>query len=375
MIWLRKKRNNASNGNTSHLAAETVAFDEYVRETGGKKVDDDLQRDISFKMFQLIDIFSGCMIIYEWLIQNRNENKHAIIEALKSTTCLSRILVPTNHCMSQQEYNDLGEETRGLFERTHQENISDIVEREFSEVDLSFLKDFTDHEETKVKKEGLIMNAMLTQGLWSALRILPRDNAPVAIMRYRGGEELPVLGFIDKEIFRIDKNETPYGQAVNLRDLLLNAGNESLSFFFELSKIYLKTKDRLSKKSVIREKYSFPSEYEEESFLGLLENKDYRIISDCVREFEDYCYKFISRGYLEYKDNILQIRKRSDGKDTISQYYLINLLFDKNYELAKAQKIIKDNYARLIGKKISQMKENLSGSATGYLTEIKNILA
>ena len=88
MIWLRKRQDDqliyAEQNSGDYIKNEMLSFSDYKQSIEESILDDNLEHDIKWKSFQLVDIYFRCMVVYKWIVIPTIKGKIAFFKAFSN---------------------------------------------------------------------------------------------------------------------------------------------------------------------------------------------------------------------------------------------------------------------------------------------------
>lgn len=109
MIWLRKRQDDqliyAEQNSGDYIKNEMLSFSDYKQSIEESILDDNLENDIKWKSFQLVDVYLRCMIVYKWIVIPTIKGKIAFFKAFASPKKLKEYvsidcLIPSEKILS-----------------------------------------------------------------------------------------------------------------------------------------------------------------------------------------------------------------------------------------------------------------------------------
>ena len=363
MLWLRKRLDDqetySEQNSISYLQNEMISFSDYIQFVEESVLNETLENDIKWKAFQLVDIYLRCMIIYKWLIiptikgkieffttfLNPNELKEYV-----SFSCLLPSEIITNLPI----------------------NIKEILQQTFDEVLKGFSEEYKFDKKFKFDIESFKTNYgdrhisyILYTGLWSALRILPKEQKYLGKLFPAHKNPIEVLDFIHTPICQINEFQISQHEIKDKPEFFKRMVIQSIDYYISLQRLYF---EKRTKEEYLKQKYYFFEDSESDikkQFIDLLQNSNFVTIKNNCTVFQDYCYILLKARILKYENEILQATK----KDSWGSYYPGSFIHDSNLELVKHIKQINTYFMKLFDLKNNkdlEDKESYLDTNNGY---------
>lgn len=366
MIWLRKRLDDqivyGGQSFGDYIRNEMLSFSDYKRFIEESILDDNLENDIKWKSFQLIDVYLRCMIVYKWIVIPTIKGKIAFFKAFANSKKLSEYV--SIDCLIPSEK---------ILALPH--NIQENLQSDFHEVMNDFVKEYKDvikffkrnlffHKTGSLIYANKNISFLLYGSLWSALRVHPKEKNSLGEL-IADTKFVNVIDFIDTPIWHINEFEQFENEIKDKPEFFKLTVIQSIDYFVTLQKLYF---EKLAKEEYLKHKYYFFEDCESDikkQFIDLLKDSNFVAIKNNCPEFQDYCYILLKARILKYENNILQATK----KDSWGSYYPGSFIHDKNLELVKHINQINTYFMKLFGlnkNKDLDDKESYSITYNGY---------
>ena len=201
-------------------------------------------------------------------------------------------------------------------------------------------------------------------GLWSALRVLPKDNIFLGEL-IAGTKHIKVVDCINTPICHINEFEQFESEIKDKPEFFKKTIIQTIDYYISLQKLYF---EKLTKEEYLKQKCYYFEECESDikkQFISLLQNYNFVAIKNNCPEFQDYCYILQKARILKYENNILQ----GTSKDSWSDYYIGCFIHDKNLELHNHIQQISRFYRNLFNRHKKKDLDDVrpySSTNTGY---------
>ncbi|AEE17858.1 hypothetical protein [Treponema brennaborense] len=366
MIWLRKRQDDqliyAEQNSGDYIKNEMLSFSDYKQSIEESILDDNLENDIKWKSFQLVDVYLRCMIVYKWIVIPTIKGKIAFFKAFASPKKLKEYvsidcLIPSEKILS------LPHNIQENFQTIFNEVMNDFV-KEYKYVVKIFKRNVLFHKTESLLYANTSISFLLYGGLWSALRVLPKAKNSLGEL-IADTKPMNVIDFIDTPICHINEFEQIENEIKDKPEFFKLTVIQSIDYFITLQKLYFV---KLTKEEYLKLKCYFFEDCEfdiKKQFLDLLQDSNFVAIKNNCPEFQDYCYILLKTRILKYENNILQATK----KDSWGVYYPGSFIHDKNLELVKHFNQINTYFMELFGLKKNKDlndKESYSVTYNGY---------
>ena len=156
MIWLRKRLDDqiiyGEQSSGDYIRKEMLSFSVYKQSIEESVLDDNLENDIKWKSFQLVDVYLRCMIVYKWIVIPTIKGKGAFFKAFANPKKLIEYvsidcLIPSEKILS------LPQNIQGNFQNDFNEVINDYV-KEYKDMG-DFISPITTE---KIKEKFKLLN-------------------------------------------------------------------------------------------------------------------------------------------------------------------------------------------------------------------------
>lgn len=374
MIWLRKRLDDqiVYDGQSSgdYIRNEMFSFSDYKQFIEESILDENIENDIKWKSFQLIDVYLRCMIVYKWIVIPTIKGKITFFKAFANSKKLNEY-VSFNCLIPSDLINNLSP------------NIQENLHANFNEAINGFIKEHKDV--VKLFKRNILLNKtesliyanknisfLLYGGLWSALRVLPKAINSLGKL-IADTKLVNVIDFIDTPIGNINEFEQFESEIKDKPEFFKKTVIQSIDYYITLQKLYF---EKLTKEEYLKHKCYFFEYCESDikkQFIDLLQNSNFVAIKNNCPEFQDYCYILLKTRILKYENNILKATK----KDSWGGYYSGSFIHDKNLELVKHINQINTYFMKLFDLKKNKDlddKESYSDTYNGYKNLSKNTI-
>lgn len=297
----------------------------------------ELNEDISWHLYQLMDIFCNCQLLYDWINSPTPRSKFLLFCSLKNNKKILEYLNPNKHVFIEdcQIINELNSYITDC--------AKDLVTANQTQIKyfLFELLKIKKHYSSLIEYQEIYFSYLFQQGLWTNLKVLPNENE---IIGFAKNKDYPALNFFNATLFQIDEYENRLSPIKDTSLYLLNSLTECINSFRVLWKIKEdkeKIEEYLNQKNFL---FTNSSNIKRQ-FIQLLKNESFKTIKNFCPEFETYCYILLTGQYLEYKDNTLH----EYSKGTFPIYFLGAFIHDSQFQLFNHYSQIKDYIYDLFG--------------------------
>lgn len=374
MIWLRKRLDDqiVYEGQSSgyYIRNAMLSFSDFKQSVEESILDENLENDIKWKSFQLIDVYLRCMIVYKWMVIPTSKGKIAFFKAFANLKKLSEYV--SIYCLIPSEK---------ILAQPH--NIQENLQADFHEVMNDFVKEYK--YVIKLFKRNMLfrktksliyanknISFILYGGLWSALRVKPKEKNSLGELIADTKLE-NVIDFIDTPICHINEFEQFENEIKDKTEFFKNMVIQAINYYITLQTLYF---EKLTKEEYLKHKCYFFENCESDikkQFIDLLQDSNFVVIKNNCPEFQDYCYILLKARILKYENNILQATK----KDSWGGYYPGSFIHDRNLELVKHINQINTYFMKLFDLKKNKDlddKDSYSDAYKGYKNLSKNTI-
>ena len=330
MIWLRKRLDDqiVHGGQSSgdYIRNEMLSFSDYQKYIEQSILDDNLENDIKWKSFQLVDVYLRCMIVYKWIVIPTIKGKIAFFKAFSCPKKLKEY-VSFNCLIPSDLINNL---SHNILENLHEifnEALNDFI-KEYKDVVKLFKRNVLFHKTASLIYANKNISYLLYGGLWSALRVHPKDDIRLGEL-IADTKHVNVVDFIDTPIWHINEYEQFENEIKDKPEFFKKTVIQSIDYYITLQKLYF---EKLTKEEYLKHKCYYFEDCESDikkQFINLLQDSNFVAIKNNCPEFQDYCFILLKARILKYEKNILQATK----KDSWGVYYPGSFIHDKNLEL------------------------------------------
>lgn len=341
MIYLRKYNNdqpiNIYPNLYDYLHNKMESVNDYCSRIKKEPFSKELNEDISWHLYQLMDIFCNCQILYDWNCSPTPLTKALLFCSLKSKKKIIKYLDPNKHVFIDD--NKIINELNNYITIC----ANDLVDSNQVQIKyfLRNLFKISKNYSSLEKYEEIYFDYLFQQGLWTNLRVLPNKNE---IIGYAKNKEYPALNFFNSTLFMIDDYENLLSPVTDTSLYLFNSLTECINSFRELYKI--KKENEKLEEYLTNKKFTFDDNLKiKQQFIQLLKDESFRIIKNFCPDFEIYCYILLTSQYLEYKNNTLH----EYTKGTFPIYFLGAFIHDSQFQLSNHYSKIKDSIWKLFG--------------------------
>lgn len=343
MIYLRKEKTDQqfySNQNLIlDLQNQMILFDEYFEQIRENLFINKVKAgDIEFKLFQLMDIYLRCMVIYKGLVLPNEKAKLNFFLNFSNSYELKEYVYFTA-IISSSQIDELPSDIKTLLDKNFYETLDDFA-KEHKYVIENYLS-------LKTKDENFLqiyISALFASGLCSHIGACLKPGRTIFELKKANGEYERFFDLVDNSLlYEIDSNQSFIKEIKDKPEFFKNKALKSYDYFVKLTELYLKMKNM---KFYLEEKKFLFNETEEEvqkQFIKLQGNTDFQIIKNNCSAFEDYCYILIKAHILEFKnEKLIPVSNTAWAK-----YYCGEFLHDENLELKKHIPQIDRNFMNL----------------------------
>ncbi|MBR5965778.1 MAG: hypothetical protein IK015_06655 [Treponema sp.] len=334
MIYLRKRQDDQpvyeDFTSDQYLKQDMISFDEYYQSINSSILDQNLESNILWTLFQLVDICLRCIIVYNYLIIPTNKKKNEFFKCFANSVKLSKYVCLTN-IIPLEQINKIPKKVKKIFFLNYNEAMLD-----FSKENIECIKQYKRNSFKLIKPSHLrtelalyeksTVSDILHSGLWSNIRVLPIENRGLNKPHNR---KEPIIDFLSDNLLEINDKEQPIKQITDTSEYLKQHAIMAFKDYLKLASCYF---DKLSNNEYLEKRcFIFDQQECEEKkhFLSLLQDHNFIAIKNNCSRFEDYCYILIRAKVLKYENNTLQATK----KDSWGAYYPGSFIHDKELDL------------------------------------------
>lgn len=374
MIWLRKRLDDqiVYDGQSSgdYIRNEMFSFSDYKQFIEESILNENIENDIKWKSFQLIDVYLRCMIVYKWIVIPTIKGKITFFKAFANSKKLNEY-VSFNCLIPSDLINNLSHTIQENLHANFNEAINGFI-KEHKDVVKLFKRNILFHKTESLIYANKNISFLLYGGLWSALRVLPKAINSLGEL-IADTKLVNVIDFIDTPIGNINEFEQFESEIKDKPEFFKKMIIQSIDFYIILQKLYF---EKLTREEYLKHKCYFFEDCESDikkQFIDLLQNSNFVVIKNNCPEFQDYCYILLKTRILKYENNILQATK----KNSWGGYYPGSFIHDKNLELVKHINQINTYFMKLFNLKKNKDlddKESYSDTYNGYKNLSKNII-
>lgn len=374
MIWLRKRLDDqiVYDGQSSgdYIRNEMFSFSDYKQFIEESILDENIENDIKWKSFQLIDVYFRCMIVYKWIVIPTIKGKITFFKAFANSKKLNEY-VSFNCLIPSDLINNLSHNIQENLHANFNEAINGFI-KEHKDVVKLFKRNILFHKTESLIYANKNISFLLYGGLWSALRVLSKAINSLGEL-IADTKLVNVIDFIDTPIGNINEFEQFESEIKDKPEFFKKTVIQSIDYYITLQKLYF---EKLTKEEYLKHKCYFFEDCESDikkQFIDLLQNSNFVAIKNNCPEFQDYCYILLKTRILKYENNILKATK----KDSWGGYYSGSFIHDKNLELVKHINQINTYFMKLFDLKKNKDlddKESYSDTYNGYKNLSKNTI-
>ncbi len=360
MIYLRKKQNDQqvtySQKSDIYLRNDMILFDDYFVSVESALLDNTIEADIKWKLYQLADIYLKTSIIFKWLVIPTDKARIKFFLSFSNQKKLLQyidfsIFFPTS------QLETISRDVSNILKTDFDEAIKDFV-AENSEGIKRFQKKYIIYKKKAVSDMEKNISFLLFQGLWAHLRILPKQKVYID-----NNQTISLLDFVSSPLVTIDSYQQEDNEIKDTEEFIKKGAIESIQNFIKLANLYFskfETRSFLEKNH-----YKFEIKEHEYQFIQLLKNTDFITIKTNCADFCDYCYILITSQVLKYENsNLISVSKKSWGN-----YFAGEFIHDTRLDLVNHISNIQIPFMRLFNlrtKEDLKEKNKYEPTYTGY---------
>ncbi|WP_318661895.1 hypothetical protein [Treponema sp.] len=362
MIYLRKRKDDYQvyeKNSIKFLQEEMVSFENFFSHIKNDVFSEEMKTDIHFKLFQLIDIYIHCCIIYKWLVIPTEKKR---IKFFKSFHDYKRLDKYTNLAtiISTNQLNALSRNIQEILGTTYNEALRDFI-NDFSDIVRQYQKKQIFHPQEAYILRTCNISFLIGRGLWSHIRVLPESPIYIGSLSFNN-RPIDIIDFLESDIYTITESQELKEKISDKPSFFRNTAIKAYENFISLARLYI---EKISDEEFLKQKcYLFEKteSHLKEQFICLLTNKDFRIIQNNCTEFCDYCYILIKAKIFEYKNNILY----RTSKAAWPTYFYGEFLHHNKSKLSNHVPQIINNYKTLFEIKNDKQIEQKTSYADTY---------
>lgn len=374
MLWLRKRLDDqliyANQTSGEYIRNEMISYADYKQFIEQAPLTDCLEKDIKWKAFQLVDIFFHCMIIYKWIVIPTEKGKLKFFKTFSNPEKLKEY-VSFSDLLPSKQIDELPTKIHENLIQTFNEVLNDFSK------EYKYAIKMNNRNHLLKRKDYLLyanknVSFILYGGLWSALRVLPKDFNYLGELIF-DNKIVIIPDCIDTPLWTINEYEIPEKEIKDKPEFLKKTVIQSIEYYINIQKLYF---EKLNTEEYLKQKYYFFNACEadiKEQFLTLLQDFNFVAIKNNCPEFQDYCYVLMKARILKYENSILQ----GTSKDSWGDYYIGCFIHDENLELHKHIQQINNFYRNLFDRHKKKDLDDVrpySATSTGYDKLIKETI-
>ena len=255
MIWLRKRQDDqliyAEQNSGDYIKNEMLSFSDYKQSIEESILDDNLEHDIKWKSFQLVDIYFRCMVVYKWIVIPTIKGKIAFFKAFSNPKKL-REYVSVDCLIPSEKIISLPHNIQENFQTIFNEVMNDFV-KEYKDVVTSFKRHILIHKTESLIYANKNISFLLHGGLWSALRVHPKEMNSLGEL-IADTKPVNVIDFIDTSIWHINEFEQFETEIKDKPEFFKKMIIQSIDYYITLQKLYF---EKLTKEEYLKHKCFF----------------------------------------------------------------------------------------------------------------------
>lgn len=366
MLWLRKRQDDqliyGNQNSGDYIRNEMVSYSDYMQFIEQTPLTDNLEKDIQWKAFQLVDIFLRCMIIYKWMVIPTEKSKLKFFRSFSNPSKM-REYISFSDLLPSKQINELPTNIHENLMQTFDEVLNDFS-KEYKYVIKEYNRNYFFKRNECFLDANKYVSFILHGGLWSALRVHPKEFNILGVI-IEDTKIINILDFIYTPIWSINEFQGFEEEIKDKPEFLKKSIIQSIEYYTNIQKLYF---EKLNTEEYLKQKCYFFEECEsdiKEQFLSLLQNFNFVVIKNNCPEFQDYCFILLKTRILKYENNILQATE----KNSWGSYYSGSFIHDKNLELQKHINQISSYFMKLFDLKKNKDlndKESYSPTYNGY---------